>query len=129
VVEQEGGFGHGVERLRDQPVKDIERTGDAVVVHLAGELDLYNAEIVREALLGSAAEWPARLVVDLAEVEFIDSTTLGILVETKRALPDSHPLLLAAPGPAARRALELTGLDRHFSLHESVAGALSAPVV
>jgi anti-sigma B factor antagonist len=126
VVEQRGGFGDGIEHLRDEPVTGIERTGDAVVVHLAGELDLYNAGIVREALLGSAAESPGRLVVDLAEVEFIDSTTLGVLVETKRALQDGRPLFLAAPGTAARRALELTGLDRHFSLHESVAGALSA---
>jgi anti-sigma B factor antagonist len=128
VVEQHGGFGHHAEHLRDEPVKRIEREGGAVVVHLVGELDLYNADAVREALLGSAAEAPERLVVDLAEVEFIDSTALGVLVEAKKALPDGRPLFLAAPGLPTRRALELTGLDRQFSLHESVADALAAAV-
>jgi anti-sigma B factor antagonist len=128
VVEQEGRFGHQAELQRDAPVRGVERDGGAVVVHLVGELDLYNAGAVREALLGSAAEGPERLVVDLAGVEFIDSTTLGVLVETKTKLHDGRPLLLAAPGLAARRALEVTGLDRHFSLHDSVADALAAAI-
>jgi anti-sigma B factor antagonist len=114
--------------MRRDPVKAVERDGGAVVVRLAGELDLHNAELVRAALLDSAAEAPERLVVDLAEVEFLDSTALGVLIEAQRKLEDGRVFLLAAPGLEARRALEVTGLDRHFSLHDSVADALRAPL-
>jgi anti-sigma B factor antagonist len=128
VVEHEGRFGHQAEQSRDVPVRGVERNGSAVVVHLVGELDLYNAGAVRNSLLGSAEEQPERLVVDLAEVEFVDSTTLGVLVEAKKALRDGRSLFLAAPGVATRRALEVTGLDRHFALCDSVADALAAPI-
>jgi anti-sigma B factor antagonist len=128
VVEQERRFGHEAEPLHDDPVRGVEHNGRAVVVHLGGELDLYNADAVRKALLGSAAERPERLIVDLETVEFIDSTTLGVLVETNTKLQDGRPLLLVAPGLAARRALEVTGLHRHFSLHDTVADALGAPI-
>jgi anti-anti-sigma factor len=50
----------------DQPVRGVERNGKTVVVRLAGELDLYNAEVVRSALLEHAADGLERLVVDLS---------------------------------------------------------------
>jgi anti-sigma B factor antagonist len=91
-----------------------------LVVRLAGELDLYNAQEVREALLECCAEGPSRLVVDLSGVKFIDSTALGVLIEARTRLPNRKSFLLAAPGLETRRALEISGLDRHFSVHESV---------
>ena len=89
-------------------------------MRLAGELDLYNAQEVREALLECCAEGPSRLVVDLSGVKFIDSTALGVLIEARTRLPNRKSFLLAAPGLETRRALEISGLDRHFSVHESV---------
>jgi anti-sigma B factor antagonist len=97
-------------------------------VHLAGELDLYNAPQVRTALEDVAGSNPARLVVDLADVEFVDSTVLGILIEARRRLDDRRTFLLAAPGREVRRALEVSGLDRHLRVVESVDEALSAPL-
>jgi anti-sigma B factor antagonist len=111
---------------RDNPVTEVKRNGDAVVLRLVGELDLYNAHAVRSALLSSAAEQPGRVVVDLSAVDFVDSTVLGVLVEARSRLDDGRSLLLAAPGLETRRALEVSGLDRHFSLHESVEQALAA---
>jgi anti-sigma B factor antagonist len=66
-------------RLREQPVISTEERGTAWIVCLGGELDLYNAERVREALLEVTRQAPERLVLDLSEVEFIDSTALGAL--------------------------------------------------
>lgn len=76
--------GHGGDEtagLREHPVKEVARDGGAVVIRLIGELDLYNAEEVRKAFQDAAADGPERLVVDLAEVTFIDSTSLGVLIE------------------------------------------------
>ena len=108
----------------EQPVRGVERNGKTVVVRLAGELDLYNAEVVRSALLEHAADGLERLVVDLSQVEFLDSTVLGVFAETQSGLVDGRTLVLAAPGLATRRALEVSGLDRYFLLRDSVAAAL-----
>ena len=104
----------------------LERQDGAVILSLAGELDLYNAEEVRGALLEACADNPQLLVVDLGEVRFIDSTALGVLIEARSRLADRSAFRLAAPGLETRRALEVSGLDRHFLVHETVAEALEA---
>ena len=69
---------------------------------------------------------PPVLVVDLAEVRFIDSTALGVLIEARSRMADRSGFRLAAPGLETRRALEVSGLDRHFLVHDTVAEALEA---
>jgi anti-sigma B factor antagonist len=118
----------GTESVREDPVAGIERNDGATVVHLAGELDLYNAHTVREALIGCCEEAPDRLVVDLSEVKFIDSTALGVLIEARTRMTNRKSFLLAAPGLETRRALEISGLDKHFSVHETVDGALGVAI-
>ena len=112
--------------LRRDPVLRIEAVGTACVVRLGGELDLYNADQVRAALTGACAEAPERIVVDLGEVEFIDSTALGVLIEIRAKLNNRDGLLLAAPGLETRRALEVSGLDKLFVVRDSVQDALGA---
>jgi len=114
--------------LRKEPVLGVKAVDDAFVVKLGGELDLYNAPQVREALMQVCADSPTRIVVDLSEVEFIDSTALGILIEARTKLENQRAFMLAAPGLETRRALEISGLDRHFTVHESVSEALLAKV-
>lgn len=114
--------------LHKEPVLAIDRQNGAAIVRLGGELDLYNATQVREALTTASSESPERVVVDLSEVDFIDSTALGVLIEARSKLPNKRAFLLAAPGLETRRALEISGLDRHFSVHETVPEALSAQV-
>ena len=114
--------------LRRHPVLGVEEVGTARVVRLGGELDLYNAAQVRSALADACAQAPERLVVDLAEVEFIDSTALGVLIETRTRLGNRDGLMLAAPGLETRRALQISGLDKLFSVHDTVPNALGAKV-
>jgi anti-sigma B factor antagonist len=113
---------------RESPVAGVEQRKGGVVVSLAGELDLYNAETVRAALLDCCAEEPQLLVVDLEQVRFIDSTALGVLIEARSRMDNRSAFRLAAPGLETRRALEVSGLDRHFSVHDSVEDALAAPL-
>ena len=115
-------------RLREEPVIGVETLDGGIVVRLGGELDLYNADKVRGALLEAAKQAPERLVLDLAEVEFIDSTILGALIEARASLPERRGLLIAAPAHETRRALQVSGLDRHLPVHETVEDALAAQV-
>jgi anti-sigma B factor antagonist len=118
----------GTDSVREDPVGGIDRNDGSTVVRLAGELDLYNAHTVREALIACCEEAPQRLVVDLSEVKFIDSTALGVLIEARTRMANRKSFLLAAPGLETRRALEISGLDKHFAVHESLDDALSAAV-
>ena len=106
------------------PIVGLAERGDALVLSLTGELDLYTAPALREALRGAVERSPKRLVVDLAGVTFIDSTALGALVEARSRLARDDAFALAAPGLEVRRALEVSGLDRHFSVHERIETAI-----
>ena len=106
----------------------VRRESGATVVGLAGELDLYNANDVREALLAVCAEEPVRLVVDLAGVTFIDSTALGVLIEARSRMTNRRAFLLAAPGMETTRALEISGLDKHFAVLDTVDQAIAAEI-
>jgi len=119
VVEETGG-------LHEQPVTGVEERDGAVIVQLAGELDLYNAHVVREQLFAAAASEPDRLIVELSAVTFIDSTGLGVLIEARTRMANRRAFLLAGPGLETRRALEISGLDRHFAVHDSLDAALAA---
>jgi len=115
-------------RLNEHPVGAIERRQGAVIVRLVGELDLYNAPEVRSALLEVCAEDPERLVVDLGDVDFVDSTALGVLIEARTKLTNRRSFLLAAPGLETHRALQISGLDQHLSVHDTVDDALATSV-
>jgi anti-sigma B factor antagonist len=116
-------------RLNEHPVGEIERRdGGAIVIRLVGELDLYNAPAVRQALVELTAEQPERLVIDLGEVDFVDSTALGVLIEARTKLANRRSFLLAAPGLETHRALQISGRDQHLAVHETVEAALGAQV-
>ena len=116
----------GSSNLHEHPVATVREEGDAVVVALTGELDLYNAHAVRDTLV-QACMAAQRVVVDLSSVSFIDSTAMGVLIEGRSHLRDRSGFILAGAGTETRRALEVSGLDRHFEIAESVESALAAP--
>ena len=113
------------EPQRDRPVLGVESAGSATVVRLAGEIDLYNVDQVRSAIGAAVDDGPSRVVIDLSQVEFMDSTALGVLIEARAALPEGA-LRLASPQLETMRALKVSGLDRHLKVHDTVAEALSA---
>jgi anti-sigma B factor antagonist len=96
-----------------------ESDGKAVVA-LRGELDVADAASVAAALVAVAARAP-EIIVDLAGLEFIDSSGLAALVlarvQARRAGGD---LLLAAPHDQVLRVLAVTRLAEVFSVHVSV---------
>ncbi len=113
---------------RDEPVIEISRNGNAIVIRLGGELDLYTVPAVRGELLRSLDGAAGTVVVDLARVGFMDSTALALLLEARARLSERDRFLLAAPALEARRALAVSGLDRHFAVHATVEDALAVEV-
>jgi len=100
------------------------RPGDGyVVVELRGELDLADAAAVAAAI-GAVAVREPEIIVDLAALEFIDSSGVAALAHgRKQARRAGGDLLLAAPEPRVLRTLTITRLIDAFSVHASVAEA------
>ena len=90
---------------------------DEVIVDVRGELDVATAPSLQDVLDHLMAEGVRRIVVDLAETSFVDSTGLGALLTAHRRMHAHHgELVLSNLRPAARRLLELTALDRVFTV-------------
>jgi anti-sigma B factor antagonist len=86
-----------------------------VVVRVRGEIDMAAAPVFRERLTAVIESNGDDVVIDLADVSFMDSSGLVVLVEAHQKLESaSRKLLIARPSPAVTRVLEVTGLDRLF---------------
>ena len=116
----------GTAGMREDPVASVERADGSIVVSLAGELDLYNAEEIKSAVREAGARKPDRLVIDLAEVGFVDSTVLAVLIDARRRQLGHGTFHLAAPSREVRRALGVSGLDRHLAVHDTIEDALTS---
>jgi anti-sigma B factor antagonist len=92
------------------------------VVSVAGELDLYTVPELEGAL--RVADGAGLVVVELSRCTFIDSTALGVLLAAKRRLDTlGDCFAIVAACAELRRAFEVTGLDREFAFHRSLASA------
>ncbi len=96
-----------------------------LIVSFAGEVDLEHAQQAREILLDQVGR-RRRVLVDLSDVEFIDSSGIASLLEAlQKATKAGTGFGLAAPSPAAARVLELTRLDRVFPVFGTLAEAMA----
>jgi anti-sigma B factor antagonist len=93
---------------------------DHTIVTICGEIDLYTAPRLHSELAGVLTEgMPPRVVIDMSGVEFCDSTGMNVLLSClRRARERGGELEIAAPKPAVRKILHVTGLDSVFTLVE-----------
>jgi len=109
----------------------LERDGDTTVLFLAGELDLYRAAAINDALVDGAQGFDRGvrdLAVDLRLVTFIDSTTLGLLLAASRRQQAQGGQMLVLVGPhTPMTAFEATGFDRLLAIRRLHDEHQSAP--
>lgn len=98
--------------------------GEHTVVGLSGQIDLQSSSQVREVLLEVVATGRG-VFVDLAQVEYIDSSRVAALVESfQKARSSGQDYVLVSVSESARRVLELARLDRVFTIADSIDEAL-----
>lgn len=101
-----------------------ERNG-WMVLSLSGEIDIATAPRVRERMHSLLAEGHERLVVDLDDVGFLDSTGLGVLVGIlKRVRTQGGELRLVCSQPRIVKVFEITRLDSAFAIFDTIDGAV-----
>ncbi len=108
-------------------VRTVLDDGATLVAVIAGSIDARNADAVKAAFAPICARTPRKLVVNLEEVASVDSSGLGVLVNTYRHIKGSGgTLVLCALPERIRRVLAVTSLDRLFTIYDTQAEALRA---
>ncbi len=105
-----------------------EVLGDELgVIAMRGEVDISTSPRFRECFDQLIDDGVRRLVVDLSEVTFLDSTTLGVLVGGAQRIADlGGSIALVVVGRSLLRVLAITELDRVFAVYDSREAAFEA---
>lgn len=91
-------------------------TGDAASVIVRGEVDMATAPQLREELTGLVDAGVTTLVLDCRELQFLDSSGIGVLIAVHKLLDNSGSLTLEAPPAHVRKVLDLTGVSDHVTI-------------
>lgn len=107
----------------------LDRRGESVVLTMSGACTMSDAGRLGRQLL-ELVESPVRIVVlDLSELEFIESTNLGKIVAGYLKLRKrGGDLRIVKPQPEIRNLLELTRLSSLFGVFQSLSDAVNAPL-
>ena len=115
--------------MMDEPTDiqiSTETKGSAAVVRPVGDIDLSRSPVLREAIKRVLAKKPARLIVDLAGVEYMDSSGVATLVEamqlTKRG---GNDLVICSLTDRVRSIFEIARLEQVFAIENDVESALN----
>jgi anti-sigma B factor antagonist len=105
----------------------VSADGSVTILVLGGRFDVSSAPSVAERLAQAVESARPRIVVNLAEVEFLDSTALAILVQSmKRSRQHKGDVRLCCLRQPVRMIFELTRLDRAFEILASEDEAVRA---
>src|SRR6201994_1811682 len=100
------------------------------VIAVGGEIDVYTAPKLREKLISLVDDGSYQLIVDMEAVEFLDSTGLGVLVGgLKRVRAHDGWIDLVCSQGRILRIFRITGLNKVFTIHDSVPAAVAAHTV
>jgi anti-sigma B factor antagonist len=106
-----------VPELEEPLTVEVASKGDEVILVLVGELDPHTAPILRSSVDDAVSDATTTLVLDVAGLQFIDSSGLRVIISAHKVMADKGGrLVLRAPTENTRRLLEITGLAEHVDL-------------
>jgi anti-sigma B factor antagonist len=95
------------------------------VLVLEDRIDAATAIQFKEQMRDLTRDGPQRVVLDLARVQFLDSSGLGAIVAVKKLLGPDRVLELASLTPTVEKVFRLTRMDSIFTIHPSLAVAVA----
>jgi anti-anti-sigma factor len=106
----------------------FERRDNVVVAHLAGEVDMSNAEEIGSAVLAATPNDALGVVVNLSDVQYLDSAGIYVVFGMRSRLRARGQVLrlVVPPGSPVDDALRLAGVQRHVDVVETVEQGLQA---
>lgn len=96
-----------------------EITDEKAIIRIEGEVDVSNASELRDALDTALADGVKEVEADFAEVAYIDSTGIGVLVgAAHRAQESGSVLVVANPQKNVERVFSLLGVDKDLNVRK-----------
>ena len=117
------------ELVNSMDIKVNVRPGedDAYVIELAGEIDVYTSPTVKDAMTELIDQQHYKLIVDLEQVRYIDSTGLGVLIGgLKRVREHGGSVQLVCTNPQIKKIFDITGLVKIFGIFDDERSAMKA---
>lgn len=103
-----------------------EQLGETLVIRVnATRVDAAAAIQFKDGMRELTREGPGRCVLDLGQVDFVDSSGLGAIVASMKQLNDGQKLDLAALKPAVDKVFRLTRMDTIFAIYTDMATAMT----
>jgi len=100
---------------------------DRHVVAVRGEIDLFTAPELKQKLTDAIEGGKSRIVVDLSDTSFLDSTALGVLIgAVKRLRSREGALVIVNTDQNIAKTFEITGLDQIFTILSTRDDAIAA---
>lgn len=106
---------------------DTRHENGHTIIEVGGEIDVYTAPKLRDQISELVADGNYNLVIDLENVDFLDSTGLGVLVGgLKKLRAHDGSMLLICTQERLLKIFRITQLAKVFSIYQSQADALAA---
>jgi len=98
-----------------------EQYDDLCKLSIAGEVDVYTAPRLKEALIALIGGGCIHLIVDLEAVDFLDSSALGVLVGALRRIRERNGAIhIVCTRGSVLKLLKITRLDEAFPVYEDL---------
>jgi anti-sigma B factor antagonist len=102
-----------------------EWRGKAVIISIAGVIDMLTAPELEQRIDAAMAEGPTAMIVDLTLVDFFSSRGMGVLIATHDRCSPTIRFAVVAEGPVTHRPLTLMGLTEILNVHPGLDDALA----
>jgi anti-sigma B factor antagonist len=94
--------------------------GDAVVISVSGQIDLYTAPDFKMATTRAIDDGVNHLVIDLTETTFMDSTGFAVLLSARKRLDRlGGSIAIVSPDAGIKRLFDIAGLSTVFAIYDT----------
>jgi anti-sigma B factor antagonist len=108
-------------------VKQIKKMDSVVLIELQGDVDLHHSPQLRQTLSDVISQKPSKLVINLGDVRYMDSSGVATLVEAlQRVRKANLKMALAEMSDRVKSVFEIARLDTIFNIHPTTEEAVSA---
>ena len=102
--------------------------GQVAAVTLPAEIDVTNADTVRDELLAALNQSAILVIADMSRTNFCDSSGVSAIVQVfRQAVASGSAMRLVVSTPSVQRVLSITGVDRLVDVFPSIAASLAGP--